>query len=362
MMKKWLSLILALLLFAAAGLALMAQYYPAVLFPEQQTGFTVLFLDVGQGDSALIQCDGHAMLIDGGDRSNAQKIYSVLKKHDVSHLDLVVASHPHADHVGGLAAAFQAADADLVLCSTADASGETFQDFTRYAAQEGNGVQVPEAGAVYSLGSARVTILGLNAVPDGNDSSIVLRVTYGQNSFLFTGDASFEAENALLRSGIDLHADVLKVGHHGSGNSTSQDFLTAVDPQYAVISVGGQNPYGHPSAATLELLRSAGLCVYRTDLQGDILITSDGSHLSVSTEKSASDAQIFTPGEPTEPTEGTSSAAFQNTYVANKNSMVFHLPDCPSVTQMKESNKVFLTGTREEAIAQGYSPCGNCNP
>ncbi len=361
-MKKWLSFILVLILFAVAGFALMAQYYPAVLHPEQQSGFSVLFLDVGQGDSALVQCDGHAMLIDGGDRSNSQKIYSVLKKQGISHLDLVVASHPHADHVGGLAAAFQATDAGLVLCSTADAPGETFQDFSRCASQKGNGIQVPEAGTVYSLGSAQVEILGLNAIPDGNDSSIILRVTYGQNSFLFTGDGSFEAEKALLRSGIDLHADVLKVGHHGSGDSTSGAFLAAVDPKYAVISVGKQNSYGHPGSATLELLRNAGLSVYRTDLQGDILITSDGSHLSVSPGKSASDTEIFTPGVFPEPTAGIFNEASQYSYIGNKNSMVFHLPNCPSTTQMKGSNKVFLTGTREDAVAQGYSPCGNCKP
>ncbi len=362
MMKKWLSFILALILFAAVGYALMVQYYPAVLHPEQQFGFSVLFLDVGQGDSALVQCDGHAMLIDGGDRSNSQKIYSVLKKHGISHLDLIVASHPHADHVGGLAAAFQAADAELVLCSTADASGETFQDFSRYASQKGNGIQVPEAGMSYPLGEARVEILGLNVTPEGNDSSIILRVTYGQNSFLFTGDASFEAENALLRAGTDLHADVLKVGHHGSSDSTSEAFLAAVDPKYAIISVGKQNSYGHPSSATLESLRNTCLNVYRTDLHGDILITSDGSQLSVSTEKTASGSKIFTPGVFAEPTAGVPNEASQYSYIANKNSMVFHLPSCPSTSQMKESNKVFLTGTREDAIAQGYSPCGNCKP
>ncbi len=362
MMKKWFSFILALILFAAAGLVLMVQYYPAVLHPGQQSGFSVLFLDVGQGDSALVQCDGHAMLIDGGDRSNSQKIYSVLKKQGISHLDLVVASHPHADHVGGLAAAFQAADAELVLCSTTDASGEIFQNFSRYASQKGSGIQIPEVGTIYPLGDAQVEILGLNAAPEGNDSSIILRVTYGQNSFLFTGDASFESENALIRSGIDLHTDVLKVGHHGSNDSTSEAFLTAVGPQYAVISVGRQNSYGHPSAATLELLRNARLSVYRTDLQGDILITSDGSHLSVSPGKSTSDAEIFTPGIFAELTSGVSNEASQYSYIANKNSMVFHLPNCPSTSQMKESNKVFLTGAREDAIAQGYSPCGNCKP
>ncbi len=362
MMKKWLSFILALILFAAAGLVLMVQYYPTILHPEQQSGFSVLFLDVGQGDSALVQCGGHAMLIDGGDRNNSQKIYSVLKKQGISHLDLVIASHPHADHVGGLAAAFQAADAELVLCSTTNAPGETFRNFSRYASQKGNGIQVPEAGTIYPLGDAQVEILGLNAAPEGNDSSIILRVTYGQNLFLFTGDASFEAENALLHSGTDLHTDVLKVGHHGSSDSTSEAFLAAADPKYAVISVGRQNSYGHPSAATLELLRKTCSSVYRTDLQGDILITSDGSRLSVSPGKSASDEEIFTPGIFPDPTAGISNEASQYSYIANKNSMVFHLPNCPSIPQMKESNKVFLTGTREDAIAQGYSPCGNCKP
>lgn len=353
------------------------------------TTFNVTFLDIGQGDSALISCDGHYMLIDGGDTGCSNQLYSYLKRNEISVLDIVVASHAHVDHVGGLPGALNYAKAELVLCPVTENDTDAFRDFVKYAEKNGPGITVPKKLSTYSLGSATVTILGLNA-GEGNDSSMILSVTYQDKVFLFTGDAEREAEQAVLADYPELlAADVLKVGHHGSADATTYPFLREIMPEIAVISCGAGNPYGHPTENVLSRLRDAEVTVYRTDLHGDITIGYDGEEWYVSTEKTASEEDVFTPGEDfnfvSDPKEdndetgndsgngdvtrgdGSSDESGSTTtgtdYIANKNTKKFHYPGCKSVKQMKESNKVYFEGvTREYMIEQGYDPCGNCDP
>lgn len=245
----------------------------------QDSYLKVHFIDVGQADAALLECDGHFALIDGGNKADSDKIYLVLKSAKVPKLDIIVASHAHEDHIGGLPAALKYTTADLVLSPVNSYASEAFKDFDKYAGLNGGGVQIPAVGNKYALGKAELTILGLNAGSSINDSSIVLRIDFGITSFLFTGDAGREAEQALLDSGANLAATVLKVAHHGSETSTAYPFLREVNPKYAVISVGKNNSYGHPSGNTLSRLRDADAEVFRTDLQGDIFCYSDGVNI-----------------------------------------------------------------------------------
>lgn len=336
--------------------------------------FSVHFIDVGQADAALIECDGHYMLIDGGNKADSNVIYSVLKKASVPKLDIVIGTHAHEDHIGGIPGAFNYTTADLTLCPVTSYDSDAFEDFARYANSHGGGIKVPQAGEVYSLGSAKVTILGLNLSSDVNDSSIVLRIDYGSTSFLFTGDAEREAEQALLSSGANLDATVLKVGHHGSESSTSYVFLREIMPEYAVISVGENNSYGHPTDEVLSRLHDADVTLFRTDLQGDIIAISDGKTVTFTTERKASEKDLFAPAKPKttsttqkpttvqKPVTTTVAMPVGTDYIGNKNTKKFHYTYCKSVKQMSEKNKYYFTGTREEMINKGYDPCGNCNP
>jgi len=308
----------------------------ALLSCAAHADLCVSFLDVGQGDAALLVCDSEAMLIDGGPPSASQFIYTFLRQ-KTDCLSVIVATHPHDDHIGGLAAALNAVPVGAIYSPVSEWDSKAWSSLQKYASAQGTPIIVPGEGDVFSLGKAEVTIL--HCWPDAwaeNDMSIVLRVDYGSTSFLFTGDA--EAMSEYMMMGEFLTADVLKVAHHGSRYSTTPEFLEAVNPEWAVISCGKENRYGHPHSETLSVLSSAH--ILRTDQLGTITICSDGKTLTVSSAES----------QTSEPR-----------YIGNRNSMKFHNPLCESVADMAEHNKVPLL-SREDALALGFSPCGKCHP
>jgi len=337
----------------------------------EDSWFSVIYFNVGQGDAALVECDGHYMLIDGGTSSYSSTLYSYLKEQKIDTLDIVVASHAHNDHVGGLAGALNYAKADLVLCPVTEYDTDEFRAFKKYAEKNGPGITVPEVGDTYRLSNATVTINGVNAGAD-NDTSIVMTVEYRGEKFVFTGDAEYAAEVAAVKN-IEGPVMALKVSHHGSDTSSTYQFLREVAPIYAVISCGYGNEYGHPTETVLSRLDDADAEILRTDLQGDIYFEYTEGEWYYGYETEVDYALILTPGSSfvadTGDTDTETTVDRNNTstsgadYIGNANSMVFHYPGCSSVKRMKESNKRYYENvTREDMINKGYKPCGNCNP
>ena len=296
------------------------------------------FLDVGHGDCTIIVCDGEAMIIDGGNAGCSQQVYNSITNLGITEIKYAVATHPDADHVGGLPSAFHAAQVQALLAPVAEYDEKRFTTLTDTAVEQSAPVIVPSAGTQYSLGGATVTILSPAIMfADTNDMSIVLRIDYGETSFIFTGDASTSVERDLIARKANLDADVLKVSHHGSSTGTSSEFVKAVSPAYAVISCSDGT--GNPTQDVLYAL--ADTCVLITAQKGTIIIRSDAQSLPVSSVDT-NDQQAAN-------------------YVGNANSKVFHYSTCSSVAAMKDKNKVFFE-TKEQAESKGFRPCKNCSP
>ncbi len=319
----------------------------------------VHFIDVGQGDSTLIKCGGHSMLIDAGDDSKGTTIQNYLQKQGVEKLDYLVLTHPDFDHIGGAPVIITKFEIDKVFVSNYNEDGKTYEKVMQALDYKGLQYTTPEVGSQYLLGTAVITILGPNhEYEDANDSSIALIIRNGENSFLFTGDAGEAAENDMLNNKIDISADVYKAGHHGSKYSTSQSFFQAVDPAYAVISCKEGNSYGHPHADTLNTFRFNGVETYRTDENGSIIATSDGKNIVFN----VSPSETWKAGEPRQEPDEITPLPEGITYVINKNTMKFHKPDCDSVDTIKSKNREDTTKSRDEIISQGYTPCNKCKP
>lgn len=347
----------------------------ASTLPEDST-FEVHYIDVGQADSALILCDNSAMLIDGGNVADSDLVYAYLKYEGVDSLDYVVCTHAHEDHVGGLAGALNYATANVALAPVNNYDTKAFSSFVKYL--EDTKITVPKPGDTYTLGSSSFEIYGpTNAANDPNNTSIVLKLTYGDTSFLFTGDAEREEEQDILDTGYDLNATVLKVGHHGSDTSTTYPFLREIMPQYAVISVGQGNTYGHPTEATLSRLRDADVTTYRTDMQGTVICTSDGKNVSFSVERNAdvdtlelstADGHYGQPAVstntpepspepiPTPEPEPTQSQKVETTVYVTNTGEKYHSNGCQYLR--KSQIEISL----DSAKSQGYTPCSRCHP
>lgn len=351
----------------------------------QSTGDSPLevhYIDIGQGDATLIKCGSHAMLVDGGNNYMGTTVQLYLQKQGVESLDYIIGTHPDADHIGGLDVIAYKFDFDTIIMPDYEKDTKTYEELVDVINEKQKQITYPIPGTTYSLGEAGFTILapisndyGSNA----NNYSVAFMLEYGQTRFLFTGDAEEESEQEmLLQSHTGLKADVYKVAHHGSSSASTEAFLSAVQPTYAVISCGEDNSYGHPHAEVLNRLRQMGVEIFRTDEQGSIVAVSDG-------EKITWDCAPDTDWKAGEPLESDAEAdveealsvneaqkaananeekekSSETSYILNTNTKKFHLPECKSTAQIQEKNCQESELGREELIQMGYEPCKNCNP
>ena len=240
--------------------------------PAADGAMTVHFIDVGQGDSLLAESDGHFLLVDAGENDQGDTVIAYLREAGVTSLDYVIGTHPHSDHIGGLDDVIRAFDVKAVILPPVAHTTKTFEDVLDAVQEKNLTLTQPKPGDSYALGDAAFTILAPQADygDDLNNWSVGIRLACAEGALVACGDAEAQAEEDIAASGLPLSADVLKVGHHGSSTSTSNAFLQAVSPAWAVISCGEGNSYGHPHEETLKKLEDAGVSVLRTDLLGDI--------------------------------------------------------------------------------------------
>ena len=244
-------------------------------------GFIAHFIDNGQGDGFLLECEGEFAVIDASYPEYGENMVNYMNDRGVETVKYVIATHPHGDHIGGLPTVLDAFPVENVLAGPITYYNDYVYDFLDAVGRQNLSVTYPQPGDVFTLGSATITVLGpvKSRYEDSNDLSLVVMVQYGNTRFLFTGDMEQIAENDMLDywgEDFDFSADVLKVGHHGSYSSTHYRLLRAVMPESAVISCGGNNDYGHPHADPVSRLQDAGATIYRTDKMYNIAAVSDG--------------------------------------------------------------------------------------
>ena len=245
----------------------------------------VTFIDVGQADSILLENEGHYMLVDAGNNEDGPKLVNYLKNQNIHQFDYVIGTHPHEDHIGGLDNIIEDFDINTFYMPDVITTTKTFEDVLDALGEKNMTLSIPKTNATFKLGDATVKVLyvGTEDESDLNDTSIVLKVTYQNVSFLLTGDASTKVEEKL--NPADLESTVLKVGHHGSSTATNEKFLNTVNPKYAIISVGENNQYEHPHTTVLNTLAAHNITTYRTDQDGTIKVITDGTNIEINTSK-----------------------------------------------------------------------------
>lgn len=319
------------------------------------------FIDVGQGDSTFIELpNGKSMLIDAGEIDQGDKVVAYIYEQGYDTVNYVVATHAHSDHIGGLPQVLSNFNVDEVIMTEDKNDTQIFSNLFTAIYVNGATLHYVMAGdTIISEGDLLVEVVAPKVLvsDDYNNNSVVIKITYGNTKFLFTGDAEKSEEDGIW---TNIKCDLLKVGHHGSKSSSSANFLKKVNPTYAIISCGLYNSYGHPTDEVLQRLNERKIKTYRTDLQGTILVTSDGKTISINKEPVDFNQSVTT--TTVEQAVVTSSENGQETiYVLNTNTKKIHYSWCSSVKDMKDKNKDF-TNDYSAAIAAGYKPCGRCHP
>ncbi len=300
----------------------------------------VHFLDVGQADSILIQLpNGEISLIDGGNRDDSNLVVSYIKNQGIDTIDYLVATHPHEDHIGGLAEVVKSFKIGKVYMPRVAANTKTYENLLLAIKDKGLKITQAKAGVeIIADNTLRFTILAPASEEYGelNEYSAVAKLSFKDVSFLFTGDAEKLSEKEMLDSGFDLNSNVLKVGHHGGRSSSTKDFINSVNPDYAVISVGKGNDYGHPHEEALKRLEERNAEILRTDVHGNIVMKTDGSKINIVNQL----------GEP----QG------ETTVYVTQTGKKYHKEGCSSLSESKKPIKL------QDAKAEGYTPCSKCKP
>ncbi|MCD3245349.1 MBL fold metallo-hydrolase [Clostridium botulinum C] len=357
----------------------------------------VHYIDVGQADSILVEQDKHFMLIDAGNNEDDKLVIDYLQKQGVKKLDYVIGTHPHEDHIGGMDKVIDNFDIGTLLMPKKNTTTETFKDVLMSAKNKGLKITQPTIGTNYDLGKATFTILAPknHDYESVNNYSIVQKLRFGNTSFIFTGDAESISEMEMVNANLDLHADVLKVGHHGSKTSTCQAFLDKVSAKYSVISCGKDNKYKHPNQSTMDRLKAKNIPVYRTDESGTIVATSDGKNVSFNTSAGSYSFRDKVETQPQQPQIGTAVTPhvtpikptvknYNNNVVRKSNPLAKKATTTKQNVSkpVKNSAQVWLSATGskyhsrpncgrmnpnratkvsiDDAQSQGYSPCSKC--
>lgn len=247
------------------------------------------YLDVGQGDSTYIKVNDMDILIDAGPKSDADKLMAQLKAFNIDDFEIVIATHAHEDHIGGMTKVFDNYKVESFYMPKTNHTTKTFENMLKAVNKQGLKVTTLKGGMNIDLGAgANFNVYSPNAdsYEELNDYSPIMKLNYGDSSFMFTGDAEVLAEKEVLQKyPKELKADVLKLGHHGSTTSSSEEFIKAINPKYGVISCGVDNSYGHPHKEILSLMNKYNIKIYRTDKQGQITVTSDGKNITFKSQK-----------------------------------------------------------------------------
>lgn len=351
--------------------------------PAALTDLVVKFVDVGQGDAGIIEFpDGKTMLIDTP-RGKADTVMATLRTDGRSMIDWLVATRPDADHIGGLDSIISSMDIGSIWAPEANSPTQTYTRFLTSISNKGMGIEPAYVGRQIATGeNYSIDILWPQqgaSYSEDNAYSVIIKVTYGQNTFLFTGDAPVEAQNGC----VDGHVDVLKVSHHGSASGMSSALAAKLTPTIAVLSYG-KNSYGHPTQVVLDALSGVGSQVYGTYVHGTITVVSNGTNVSASTasegtiEAASQDSgassqgigsggggggssgtagQQATPAQ-TAPAAPAADPSADTTVVITPTGSKYHRPGCRTTSRSKSLTEM----TKSQAQAQGYAPCGVCYP
>jgi len=358
---------------------------------DEASMLRVHIIDVGQGDSILIETENKYMLIDAGERNKGKIVTDYLDDIGVEKLDYIIATHPHSDHIGGLADVIKHFEVGKIIMPNAVHTSKTYEDLLDTISEKGLKITKAVAGNEYKLGKASFVILAPNSsdYDNLNNYSVAVKLINDNNSFIFAGDAEVQSENEMLQNGINLDADVLKLGHHGSSTGSSK-FLDAVSPEIAVISAGEGNQYSHPHTEVLQALKERNIKLYRTDKQGTIILESDGSKISADKDpykineedlktktdnisddtKSSADRNKTDSGNTGTSKTDTAKTDKDKTDTAGKNkdtskNITVHITKTGSKYHRagcRHLSKSDIEVTLAEALSKGLTPCKTCNP